>query len=149
MSHAPCFGWRCFLQSIIPKDFSLCTNTLADSAARENLAADPGWDSGLESFPQSSSYTNSSTAFYKKVGDNVICSGYLTRNSGNVTAGDYLGLLPAGYRPLNNYGIVIASGGSAAFYCTVGTDGNVRVMNVITGTSTVARLDGISFNING
>lgn len=123
-------------------------HTLANSAARENLAADPGWDSGLQAFPQSSSYTNGGTAFYKKVGDNVICSGYLTRNSGNVTAGDYLGLLPSGYRPLSSFGIIIASGGSAAFYCVVGTDGNVRVMNIISGTSTVARLDGISFNIH-
>ena len=93
MSHAPCFGWRCFLQSIIPKDFSLCTNTLADSV--RPMVTDSGWQNAtLIDFTE---WAAGTPVRYRKSGNVVQIAGQVKAKT---TGATNLFSLPTGYYPL-------------------------------------------------
>jgi hypothetical protein len=115
-----------------------------------NLYVPSGYtvDSGWIAIPYDANYDAGSDARYRKKNGVIMVRGAFVRDSGNITTGDNLGILPAGYRPrfYQAFGVV----GTGTTYTKVGfsTDGVMTVFGTPTSATTNCHVDEATFPVD-
>jgi hypothetical protein len=121
----------------VQANFDKIAAALGEQAFKTSLPLGSGWGNyggGYE------------TASYSRIGRLVVLQGLVTKTSGTPTAGDLIGVLPAGFRPSGGLLFAVATGETPAVgRVDLSASGNINWTAGASGEADYTALSGIVF----